>query len=43
MADLKPVDIMDLAKIKAVSAPQISPDGCRAVFVHTVMDFEKDE
>jgi len=43
MADLKRVEIMDLAKIRAVSSPQISPDGGSAVFVHTVMDFEKDE
>jgi len=43
MADLKRVEIMDLAKIRAVSSPQISPDGESAVFVHTVMDFEKDE
>ncbi len=43
MADLKRVEIMDLAKIKAVSSPRISPDGGRAVFVHTVMDFEEDE
>ena len=43
MADRKPVEIMDLASIQAVSDPQISPDGGRAVFAHTVMDFEKDE
>ena len=43
MVDRKPVEIMDLASIQAVSDPQISPDGSRAVFVHTVMDFEKDE
>ena len=40
---MKRVEIMDLAKIRAVSSPQISPDGGSAVFVHTVMDFEKDE
>ena len=43
MADLKRVEIMDLAKIRAVSSPQISPEGGTAVFVHTVMDFEEDE
>jgi len=40
---LKRVEIMDLAKIRAVSSPQISPDGGSAAFVHTMMDFEKDE
>jgi dipeptidyl aminopeptidase/acylaminoacyl peptidase len=43
LADLKHVEIMDLAKIKAVSSPRISPDGGRAVFVQTTMDFEDDE
>jgi len=43
MADRKPVEIMDLAGIQAVSDPQVSPDGGRVVFVRTVMDFEKDE
>ncbi|MCW4050334.1 MAG: S9 family peptidase [Candidatus Bathyarchaeota archaeon] len=43
MADLKPVEITDLAKITAVSAPQISPDGNRVVFVHSTMDMEEDE
>jgi dipeptidyl aminopeptidase/acylaminoacyl peptidase len=36
------VAVRDLAKIKAVSDPQISPDGKRVAFVHTTMDFEKD-
>ena len=43
MSELKKVDIMDLAKIRMVSDPQISPNGKRVVFVHTVMDFDKDE
>jgi len=43
LADLKRVEIMDLAKIRVISSPRISPDGGRAVFVHTTMDFEEDE
>ncbi len=34
---------MDLAIIKIPSAPQISPNGERIVFVYTQMDFEKDD
>jgi len=40
---IKRVEINDLAEIKAVSSPRMSPDGKRIVFVHTEMDFEKDE
>jgi dipeptidyl aminopeptidase/acylaminoacyl peptidase len=36
------VEVRDLAKIRAVSDPQISPDGRRVAFVHTTVDFEKD-
>jgi dipeptidyl aminopeptidase/acylaminoacyl peptidase len=43
MAAKKLVEITDLDKIKAVSSPRISPDGSKVVFVHTRMDFEKDE
>jgi dipeptidyl aminopeptidase/acylaminoacyl peptidase len=43
MSEKNPVEVMDLAKIKIPSAPQISPDGERIIFVHTEMDFEKDE
>ena len=43
MAEKKPVEIMDLAKIKIVSAPSISPDGEKVAFVNTALDFEKDE
>ena len=43
MSELKKVEIMDLAKIRMISDPQISPDNKRVVFVHTVMDFDKDE
>ena len=43
MADKKAVEIEDLSKIVAVSDPRVSPDGDRAIFVHTVMDFETDE
>lgn len=43
MADLKLVEINDLGKIVAVSSPNISPDGSRVVFVHTVMDMKEDE
>jgi Tol biopolymer transport system component len=43
MATKKLVEITDLGKIKAISSPRISPDGSRVVFVHTMMDFEKNE
>ena len=38
-----PVKIEDLFKIKMVSDPQISPDGKKALFVHTIMDLEKND
>lgn len=37
------VRIRDLAEIQMISDPQISPSGCKAAFVRTVIDFEKDE
>ncbi len=43
MAKKRPVEIKDLFKIRAVSDPQISPDGKRIAFVHTTVDYEKDE
>jgi dipeptidyl aminopeptidase/acylaminoacyl peptidase len=36
------VEIRDLGEYVAVSAPQISPDGKKVIFVHTKMDFEED-
>lgn len=42
MADKRSVEIRDLGEITAVSAPRISPDGKRVIFVHTVMDLEED-
>ena len=43
LAKKKPVEIKDLFKLRLVSDPQISPDGKRIAFVHTVMDYDKDE
>ncbi|MDP2900010.1 MAG: S9 family peptidase, partial [Candidatus Bathyarchaeota archaeon] len=43
MAKKRPVDIKDLFRIRSVSDPQISPDGKRIAFVHTTVDYEKDE
>lgn len=42
MADKRSVEIRDLGEITMVSAPKISPDGKRVIFVHTKMDFEED-
>ncbi len=42
MPDTKKVEIRDLGEIRMISAPRISPDGKKIVFVHTQMDFEKD-
>lgn len=42
MTDKRNVEIRDLGKIMAVSAPRISPDGKRVIFVHTKMDFKED-
>jgi len=42
MADKRSVEIRDLAEITAVSAPRISPDGSKVIFVHTKMDLEED-
>ncbi len=42
MADKRNVEIRDLGEITAVSAPKISPDGKKIIFVHTKMDFEED-
>ena len=38
-----PVEIDDLFKIKMISDPQISPDGNKALYVHTIMDIEKND
>ena len=42
MADKRNVEIRDLAEITMVSAPKISPDGKKIIFVHTKMEFEED-
>jgi dipeptidyl aminopeptidase/acylaminoacyl peptidase len=42
MADKRSVEIRDLGEYVAVSAPKISPDGKKVIFVHTKMDFEED-
>ena len=42
MPEKKRVEIRDLGEIKMISAPRISPDGSKIVFVHTVMDFDED-
>jgi dipeptidyl aminopeptidase/acylaminoacyl peptidase len=42
MPEKKRVEIRDLDEIKMVSAPRISPDGSKVVFVHTELDFEED-
>ncbi len=42
MADKRSVEIRDLGEYVAVSAPKISPDGKKIIFVHTKMDFEED-
>ena len=42
MADKRSVEIRDLGEYVAVSAPRISPDGKKVIFVHTKMDFEED-
>ena len=39
LADKRSVEIRDLGEYIAVSAPKISPDGKKIVFVHTKMDF----
>ncbi len=38
----RPITIEDLAAIKLISDPQISPDGTRVAYVVTVMDTEED-
>jgi dipeptidyl aminopeptidase/acylaminoacyl peptidase len=43
LAKNKSVEVKDLFKLRLVSNPQISPDGKRIVFVHTVMNYAKDE
>ena len=43
MPEKKKVEIRDLEKIKMISAPKISPDGSKIVFVHTFMDFDEDK
>jgi dipeptidyl aminopeptidase/acylaminoacyl peptidase len=42
MSKKRSVEIRDLGEITAVSAPRISPDGKRVIFVHTNMDFEEN-
>ena len=42
MADKRSVEIRDLGEYVAVSAPRISPDGKKVIFVHTKMDLEED-
>ncbi|MDP6458219.1 MAG: S9 family peptidase, partial [Candidatus Bathyarchaeota archaeon] len=37
------VEAKDLMQIRYVSSPQISSDGRTVVFVHSKMDYEKDE
>jgi dipeptidyl aminopeptidase/acylaminoacyl peptidase len=37
------IEVKDLFGLSIVSDPQISPDGGRVAFVHTRMDYEKDE
>ena len=37
------VGIRDLFNLRIVSEPQISPDGERIAFVHTMIDYEEDE
>ena len=41
-ATKRPITIEDLAAIKLISDPQISPDGTRVAYVVTVMDTEED-
>ena len=43
MAKRKPVDIKDLFRLRLVSDVRVSPDGRRVAFVHTTLDYEKDE
>ncbi|MFW6109610.1 MAG: TolB family protein, partial [archaeon] len=43
MPEKKKVKIKDLEEIEIISAPRISPDGKKVVFVHTEIDFEEDE
>lgn len=43
MPEKKKVEIRDLEEIEIISAPMISPDGKKVVFVHTEMNFEEDE
>lgn len=37
------IEVKDLMRIRIISDPQISPDGSRIAFVHTKMDYDKDE
>jgi dipeptidyl aminopeptidase/acylaminoacyl peptidase len=43
MVKMNPVKIGDLSKFRIISDPQISPDGTKALFVHTIMVFDKNE
>ena len=43
MVKKNPVKIADLSKFRIISDPQISPDGTKALFVHTIMVFDKNE
>lgn len=42
MPEKKRVEIRDLGELEIVSAPRISPDGSKVVFVHTRLDLEED-
>ena len=43
MAKRKPVEVKDLFRLRMISDPRISPDGRSVAFVHTTLDYEKDE
>lgn len=43
MARKRNVEVRDLMRIRMVSDPQISPDGRQVAFVHTSIDYKKDE
>ena len=37
------VGVVDLRNLRFVSDPQVSPNGERIAFVHTTMDYEKND
>jgi len=43
MAKKRKVNIRDLMGLRIISDPQISPSGRKVAFVHTTMDYDKDE